>query len=59
MTTRQRLLPAFLAALALLAAPPLAPTATAGCGCDHPPPAYALVMHDTLWFEYTGPMTGG
>ncbi len=30
--------------LAFLAAPPVVPTATAGCGCDHPPPAGALVM---------------
>lgn len=32
------------ALLTLLAAPPLSPTATAGCGCDHPPPAFAPIM---------------
>ena len=32
------------ASLARLAAPPLVQTATAGCGCDHPPPAFAPVM---------------
>jgi hypothetical protein len=32
------------ALLVLTAMPPFVRPATAGCGCDHPPPAFALVM---------------
>lgn len=28
----------------MAALPPFVPAATAGCGCDHPPPSWALVM---------------
>lgn len=39
-----RALVAALALLALASVPPAVPSATAGCGCDHPPPSWALVM---------------
>ncbi len=44
MTFTTRFIPALAGLLAFLAAPPVVPTATAGCGCDHPPPAFAPIM---------------
>ncbi len=44
MTSTTRFVLALAALLAFLAAPPVVPTATAGCGCDHPPPDWRLVM---------------
>lgn len=44
MQTLPRILIVALALVAATAAPPFVRSATAGCGCDHPPPAYAPVM---------------